>query len=123
MIIIEAKTSLWRYAAIAFGLLVLLYLFCGANVPGKGNGADSVRNEIDAAGTANQELQDRLELVEGGANSIAEKLDDSKAAISRAENAAQRIGENLDRAAELNRECQQIIQRVRQRNEAERATD
>lgn len=122
VITIEAKKIL-RCVGIVAVLLFLFYLLGGARVQDTSNGAEQTRVEIEAAGQSNQELQDRLELVEGGANSITEKLDDSKAAISRAENAAQRVEENLDRAAELNRECQQIIQRVRQRNEAERATD
>lgn len=113
MITIEAKTSWWRYAAIAFGLLFLLYLFCGANVPDTGNGVDKVRTEIKAAGQANKELQDRLETATG----TVEQLQGS---ISKAETAAERIAENLDRAEQLNRECQQILARVRSRNEEER---
>lgn len=109
MITIEAKTNWWRYVAIAFGLFVLLYLFCGANVPDKGNGADKVRTEIKAAGQANKELQDRLE----SATVTVEQLQGS---ISKAETASERIAENLDRAEQLNRECQQILARVRNRS-------
>ncbi len=113
MITIEAKTNWWRYVAIAFGLFVLLYLFCGANVPDKGNGADKVRTEIKAAGQANKELQDRLE----SATVTVEQLQGS---ISKAETASERIAENLDRAEQLNRECQQILREVRSRSEEER---
>lgn len=109
MITIEAKTNWWRYVAIAFGLFVLLYLFCGANVPDKGNGADNVRTEIKAAGQANKELQDRLE----SATVTVEQLQGS---ISKAETASERIAENLDRAEQLNRECQSIISEIRRRN-------
>lgn len=101
----------------------MLYLFCGKEISDTGDGADSVRNEIAAAGKSNQELQDRLEIFENRANNITKKLDDSKAAISRAESVAQRIAENLDTAEQCNRECQQIIQRVRKKNEAEITTD
>lgn len=113
VITIEAKTNWWRYVAIAFGLFVLLYLFCGANVPNKGNGADKVRTEIKAAGQANKELQDRLE----SATVTVEQLQGS---ISKAETASERIAENLDRAEQLNRECQQILREVRSRSEEER---
>lgn len=109
VITIEAKTNWWRYVAIAFGLFVLLYLFCGANVPDKGNGADKVRTESEAAGQANKELQDRLE----SATVTVEQLQGS---ISKAETASERIAENLDRAEQLNRECQSIISEIRRRN-------
>lgn len=113
VITIEAKTSWWRYVAIAFGLLVLLYLFSGANVPDKGNGADKVRTEIKSAGQANKELQDRLETATG----TVEQLQGS---ISKAETAAERITENLAAAERNNRECQQILREVRSRSEEER---
>lgn len=109
MIVIEAKTSLWRYAAIAFGLLFLLYLFCGANVPDKGNGADSIRTEITATENGNIQLQGRIGSADTGAENVSES-------ISRAETSAERIAENLDRAEQLNRECQQILARVRNRS-------
>ena len=115
MITIETKTSLWRYAAIAFGLLFLLYLFCGANVPDKGNGADKVRTEIKAAGQANKELQDRLETATG----TVEQLQGS---ISKAAGAAQRLQENLATAERINSECQSIIKNIRARSEAEGKT-
>lgn len=116
MIVIEAKTTWWRYAAIAFGLLFLLYLFCGANVPDKGNGVDKVRTEIEAAGQANKELQDRLETATG----TVEQLQGS---ISKAETAAERIAENLAAAERNNRECQQILREVRSRSEKERTNN
>lgn len=112
VITIEAKTSWWRYAAIAFGLLFLLYLFCGANVPDKGNGADKVRTEIKAAGQANKELQDRLETATG----TVEQLQGS---ISKAETAAERIAENLAAAEQNNSECQSILRNIRARSETQ----
>lgn len=116
MITIETKTSWWRFVVIAAGVFVLLYLFCGANVPDKGNGANKVRTEIEAAGQANKGLQDRLETATGTVGQL-------QGSISKAETAAERIAENLAAAEQNNRECQSILRAVRSRSEAERTNN
>lgn len=120
VITIEAKNIL-RYVCVAAVIIFLFHMFCGARVSDDGNGTDKVRVEIEAAGQSNQELQDRLEVIEGGADKIATIIGDGEAAISRAETAAERIAENLAAAERNNRECQSILSEVRRRSEAERA--
>lgn len=119
MITIEAKTNWWRYVAIAFGLFVLLYLFCGKEISDIGDGADSVRNEIAAAGQNADKLTERLDDIEAGAGTVTSRIEASERSLSKASDRVERIEENIANAKAINTECQSILREVRTRNEAE----
>lgn len=118
VIVIESeKGTSWLCIMLIIAIVVsAVCCLSGKNVHDNGKRADKVRTDIESAGNANQAVQDRLEDSQSG-------IDDVSSSISRAETAADRIAENLDRAEELNRQCQSIFQRVRQRNEAEAKKD
>ena len=96
---------------IVIGLLFVIAFcwFCRKDVPDYGAGVDSIRTEITATENGNIQLQGRIGSADTGAENVSES-------ISRAETSAERIAENLDRAEQLNRECQQILARVRNRS-------
>lgn len=119
MIAIETKTSWWRYVAIAAGVFVLLYLFCGKDVSGTGDGADKIRNEIATAGQNADKLTERLDDIEAGTHTVTGRIEESQRTLSSASNRVERIEENVSNAKAINRECQSILQAIRRRGEAE----
>lgn len=117
------NTTKSRNYIIAGVLVVLLCALalrsCG--VHDNGNGADAVREQLNAVGRNQQSIADGIADVEGTADSIAGSIDQSETAISGAAGTVAKLESNNKTAGELIAECQQIIERVRSRDEGKTA--
>lgn len=105
-------------------IIVLAVLFCAYFLFGSGDngsGTGEIRNELDAVGRNQQSIADGIADVEGTADSIAGSIDQSETAISGAAGTVAKLESNNKSAGELITECQQIIKRVRSRNEGKTA--
>ena len=117
------NTTKSRNYIIAGVLVILLCALalrsCGLHDNGSGTG--EIRNELDAVSRNQQSIADGIADVEGTADSIAGSIDQSETAISGAAGTAAKLESNNKTAGQLIAECQQIIERVRSRNEGKTA--
>lgn len=107
-----------------FYIIVLGVLFCAYFLFGggdNGSGTGEIRNELDAVSRNQQSIADGIADVKGTADSIAGSIDQSETAISGAAGTVAKLESNNKSAGELITECQQIIKRVRSRNEGKTA--
>ena len=105
-------------------IIVLAVLFCAYFLFGggdNGSGTGEIRNELDAVSRNQQSIADGIADVEGTADSITGSIDQSETAISGAAGTAAKLESNNRTAGELITECQQIIERVRSRDEGKTA--
>ena len=100
-------------------LCALALRSCGVHDNGSRTG--EIRNELDAVSRNQQSIADGIADVEGTADSIAGSIDQSETAISGAAGTAAKLESNNKSAGELITECQQIIERVRSRDEGKTA--
>lgn len=100
-------------------LCALALRSCG--IQDNGSRADEIRNELDAVGRNQQSIADGIADVEGTSDSIAGSIDQSTTAISGAAGTAAKLEDNNKTARQLIAECQQIIERVRSRDEGKTA--
>lgn len=104
---------------LAFLISVIFMCTCGKNVYDNGHGIDNVRNELENATNSQQEE--------------ASVIDETKQSINRSETAITNSEERVDDGTKTNREiagveradaeiideCQQILKRVRERQQEE----
>ena len=114
------KSRKYLIAGVFVILLCALALrSCGLHDNGSGTG--EIRNELDAVGRNQQSIADGIADIKGTADSIAGSIDQSETAISGAAGTAAKLESNNRTAGELITECQQIIERVRSRDEGKTA--
>ena len=104
-----------KYAAVGIGILLCLigyFVWQSGNVSNNGNGADAVRTELDGARTAQQEQADTL-------RQASEATERSAGAVENSKRANQEISSIERTDAELIRESQSILERVRERGRTE----
>ena len=86
----------------------MLGLRSGTNVSDHGGGADTVGNQLAETGTAVQHAKDGIDAAQGTAGAVAGTVAD-------AQGTAEYISGTVNDSAELIRQCQQIVARVRAR--------
>ena len=84
------------------------YLLGLRNVSDHGGGADTVGNKLAETGTAIQHAKDGIDQAAGTAGAVAETVAD-------AQGTAEYLSGTVNDSAELIRQCQQIVGRVRNR--------
>ena len=115
------KNTNHRNSSIIIVLVVLFfacYLLCSGD---NGSGTGEIRNELDAVSRNQQSITSGIADVEGTADSIAGSIDQSETAISGAAGSVEKLESNNKTAGQLIAECQQIIKRVRSRDEGKTA--
>lgn len=101
----DAKTKVAIYAGVGITLTVGLWIWYGFGLRDNGTGINPVRNELEQAGAEQQKQAVTLERAEN--------------AITGSEETNRGI-QNLERDdAEIIGECQQILERIRKRNETQ----
>ena len=111
------KNTNSRNSLIVIVLAVLFRAYCLFGGGDNGSGTGEIRNELDAVSRNQQSIADGIADVEGTADSIAGSIDQSETAISGAAGTVAKLESNNRTAGELITECQQIIKRVRARDE------
>ena len=86
----------------------MLGLRSGTNVSDHGGGADTVGNQLAETGTAVQHAKDGIDAAQGTAGAVAGTVAD-------AQDTAEYLSGTVNDSAELIRQCQQIVARVRAR--------
>ena len=95
-------------------VVLLVAIFCAGyllglrNVSDHGGGADTVGNQLAETGTAIQHAKDGISEAQGTAGAVAGTVAD-------AQDTAEYISGTVNDSAELIRQCQQIVARVRAR--------
>ena len=101
-------------ALILISVIVLVVIFSAGyllglrHVSDHGGGADTVGNQLAETGTAIQHAKDGIDTAAGTAGAVAETVAD-------AQGTAEYLSGTVNDSAELIRQCQQIVGRVRNR--------
>ena len=115
------KSRNYIIAGVLVILLCALALRSCGSLSDNGSGADAVREQLNAVSRNQQSIADGIADIEGTADSIAGSIDQSETAISGAAGTAAKLESNNKTAGQLITECQQIIERVRARDEGKTA--
>ena len=103
--------------AILAAVIVMVVIFCAGYLLGvertkdlhnNGSGIEPIGNELENAGTNIQHAKDGIDKAQGTADKVG-------AGISNAKESADYISGTVDNSADIIRQCQQIIERVRRR--------
>ena len=98
---------------------VLCFRGCGADVCGDGERTDEVRTELDTAIRNEQQAVDDLRTAEDTASELGSAVEAGRREVQSAIQSNEELGEGNARAAELIRDCQEILRTVRQRGTIE----
>ena len=104
----ETATAVIVAVVLLVVVFCLGYLFCLRHVSDHGSGADTVGNQLEQAGTNIQHAKDGIGQAASTADAVAGTVAD-------AQGTAEYISGTVNDSAELIRQCQQIIARVRAR--------
>lgn len=104
----ETATAVIVAVVLLVVVFCLGYLLCLRHVSDHGGGADAVGNQLAETGTAIQHAKDGIDQAAGTAGAVAETVAD-------AQGTAEYLSGTVNDSAELIRQCQQIVGRVRNR--------
>ena len=91
----------------------------GSGVHDNGERADEVRTELDTAIRNEQQAVDDLRTAEDTASELGSAVEAGRREVQSAIQSNEELGEGNARAAELIRDCQEILRTVRQRGTIE----
>ena len=106
--------------AAVIALVCAAAFLCGReDIPSNGKRADEVRTELDTAIRNEQQAVDDLRTAEDTASELGAAVEAGRREVQSAIQSNEELGEGNARAAELIRDCQEILRTVRQRGTIE----
>lgn len=104
-------------AIIAAAICAGIYFFAGSRVHDNGVGVDTVRHEIGAAISQQQQISRGLQDAESTAGTVAGSIERSETASRAAASTADSIEATIEQQRSDIEECRRIIERIRQRGQ------
>ena len=104
----ETATAVIVAVVLLVVVFCLGYMLCLRHVSDHGGGADAVGNQLEQAGTAIQHAKDEIDTATSTAGAVAGTVADTQGT-------AEYISSTVNDSADLIRQCQQIVARVRAR--------
>lgn len=93
---------------------VLWYLQCCYIFDNRGR-TDQVREQLNSAGTVQQQVTSGINDVENTAKDLTGRIDSSQGAVNQASNGARRVEAEVRTSGELIADCQRVLGEVRRR--------